>query len=188
MIVSDGTNWVASTETYAVPGTSGNVLTSDGTNWTSASVALPGQLNVAAVTLTSAQIKTIHGTPYVLVAAPGVGKTIIVVSAWANFVYGGSNVFSVGGSQSISLYYGTSGTAASLATASSLGPNTLIGSSATVIMAQSPLISAATTGTTRTVLQNTALNVYNPVVTEIAGNAANDNTMTFTVLYYIATL
>ena len=36
IIVSDGTNWTASTETYAVPGTTGNVLTSDGTNWTSA--------------------------------------------------------------------------------------------------------------------------------------------------------
>lgn len=36
IIKSDGTNWVASTETYAAPGTSGNVLTSDGTNWTSA--------------------------------------------------------------------------------------------------------------------------------------------------------
>lgn len=36
MIVSDGTNFVASTETWAVPGTSGNILTSDGTNWTSA--------------------------------------------------------------------------------------------------------------------------------------------------------
>lgn len=36
IIVSDGTNWVASTETYALPGTTGNVLTSDGTNWTSA--------------------------------------------------------------------------------------------------------------------------------------------------------
>lgn len=36
IIVSDGTNWVASTETWAVPGTSGNVLTSNGTNWTSA--------------------------------------------------------------------------------------------------------------------------------------------------------
>lgn len=39
IIVSDGTNWVASTETYAVPGTSGNVLTSNGTNWTSAAAA-----------------------------------------------------------------------------------------------------------------------------------------------------
>ncbi len=36
MIVSDGTNWVASTETYATPGTAGNLLVSDGTNWTSA--------------------------------------------------------------------------------------------------------------------------------------------------------
>lgn len=36
ILVGDGTNMVLSTETYAVPGTSGNVLTSDGTNWTSA--------------------------------------------------------------------------------------------------------------------------------------------------------
>jgi hypothetical protein len=36
MLVGDGTNFIASTETWAVPGTSGNVLTSDGTNWTSA--------------------------------------------------------------------------------------------------------------------------------------------------------
>lgn len=39
IIVGNGTNFVASTETYAVPGTSGNVLTSDGTNWTSAAPA-----------------------------------------------------------------------------------------------------------------------------------------------------
>lgn len=36
IIVSDGTNNIYSTETWAVPGSSGNVLTSDGTNWTSA--------------------------------------------------------------------------------------------------------------------------------------------------------
>lgn len=39
IIVSDGTNWIASTETYAVPGTSGNVLTSNGTNWVSSTPA-----------------------------------------------------------------------------------------------------------------------------------------------------
>jgi hypothetical protein len=32
----NGTNFVPSTETYAVPGTSGNIFKSDGTNWTSA--------------------------------------------------------------------------------------------------------------------------------------------------------
>lgn len=36
ILVGNGTNFVQSTETYATPGTSGNVLTSDGTNWTSA--------------------------------------------------------------------------------------------------------------------------------------------------------
>ena len=36
ILVSNGTSWLPSTETYAIPGTSGNVLTSDGTNWTSA--------------------------------------------------------------------------------------------------------------------------------------------------------
>lgn len=35
MMVGNGTNFVPSTETWAVPGTSGNVLVSDGTNWTS---------------------------------------------------------------------------------------------------------------------------------------------------------
>lgn len=42
IIVGNGTNFVASTETYAVPGTSGNVMTSDGTNWTSAAPASAG--------------------------------------------------------------------------------------------------------------------------------------------------
>ncbi len=40
ILVSDGTNNIYSTETYAVPGTAGNHLRSDGTNWTSAKVAL----------------------------------------------------------------------------------------------------------------------------------------------------
>jgi hypothetical protein len=38
VLKSDGTNFVSSTETYAVPGTSGNLMISDGTNWTSAAV------------------------------------------------------------------------------------------------------------------------------------------------------
>src|SRR6185369_4048278 len=36
ILKGNGTNFVASTETYAAPGASGNVMTSDGTNWTSA--------------------------------------------------------------------------------------------------------------------------------------------------------
>lgn len=33
ILKGNGTNFVVSTETYAAPGTSGNVMTSDGTNW-----------------------------------------------------------------------------------------------------------------------------------------------------------
>jgi hypothetical protein len=36
ILKNNGTTFVASTETYSAPGTSGNVMTSDGTNWTSA--------------------------------------------------------------------------------------------------------------------------------------------------------
>lgn len=39
ILKGNGTNFVASTETYAAPGTSGNIMTSDGTNWTSAAPA-----------------------------------------------------------------------------------------------------------------------------------------------------
>lgn len=42
IMISDGTNWIASSETYAVPGTSGKIMQSDGTNWTSATTTGTG--------------------------------------------------------------------------------------------------------------------------------------------------
>jgi len=47
ILVGNGTNFITSTETWAVPGTSGNVLTSDGTNWTSAAPSGGGGANPA---------------------------------------------------------------------------------------------------------------------------------------------
>lgn len=70
IIVSNGTNNVYSTETWAVPGTNGNVLTSDGTNWTSAAPAGGGGVagtNSFLATLTSVQAsKTGNGTIYTI--------------------------------------------------------------------------------------------------------------------------
>jgi hypothetical protein len=40
ILKSNGTNFIASTETYAAPGTSGNILTSDGTNWLSSALSV----------------------------------------------------------------------------------------------------------------------------------------------------
>ena len=51
VIKSDGTNWVASTETYAAPSTSGNVAISDGTNWTSGT-ALGASTSIGTVSST----------------------------------------------------------------------------------------------------------------------------------------
>jgi hypothetical protein len=47
VLISDGTNFVSSIETYAAPSTSGNVMQSDGTNWTSAT---PVELSTLEIT------------------------------------------------------------------------------------------------------------------------------------------
>lgn len=59
-IVSDGTNWVASTETWAVPGTANNVLTSDGTNWISSAPASGGLTYTAITADQTAAVGTIY--------------------------------------------------------------------------------------------------------------------------------
>lgn len=51
IFVSNGTDWVASTETYATPGSSGNVMTSDGTNWISSAPATVTGINALSLLL-----------------------------------------------------------------------------------------------------------------------------------------
>ena len=64
ILVSDGTNNVYSTETWAVPGTSGYVLTSNGTNWTSATpICTPTEIDAhTAVSPTAAQLASCNST------------------------------------------------------------------------------------------------------------------------------
>ncbi len=177
---ADGTNWVATTATYPdTAGTSGNVLTSDGTNWTSAA-ASGGGILLATWSLTSAQIKALHATPIQIIATPGSGKIICVVSVlYGKFTYGGSNVFTAGASQTLSIYYGTATKVCDL-----ISNGLLVGSTS----AYSTLVQSSGTGIGTTSIENLALNMYNPIATEITGNAANNNTSSGVVLYYIATL
>lgn len=178
VIKSDGTNWIASTETYAAPGTSGNVMTSDGTNWTSA--AGSGIL-IAASQITSAQVKALHGTPIQVIAAPGNGKVIQLISAIGTMNYGGTNVFVAGASQTIQLTYGT------------IGSQT----AGMVLLANGDIVAAASqihqgniilNTTTYASIQNTAVNLYNSSATEISGNAAGNNTVSYSVVYRIVTI
>ncbi len=132
--------------------------------------------HTAEVTLTSAQIKNLHATPIDIVPAQGVGKVIVPISIISKFIYGGSNVFVAGASQSIQLSYGTvtqilniAQNAVIVANASSYsnGPSNLF------------------TNIPSANVENMPLTAYNPIATEISGNAADDNTITIVVLYYV---
>jgi hypothetical protein len=178
IIVSDGTNWVASTETYATPGTSGNVLTSDGTNWTSAAAPGAGLITTTG-TLTSAQIKSLNATPVQAIAAPGAGNVIVVVSANGKMNYGGTNVFTAAVAQIVRLYWGTTQVLMDLM------PTARIISSSTQFTNPQNI---STSNGANTLYDNVAVNFWQFQATEIGGNAANNNTITYTITYRIVTI
>lgn len=176
VLKANGTNWVASTETYAAPGTSGNIMTSDGTNWTSVSYS---GFTYVLKNITSAQIKALHATPIQVVAAPASGKVIQIVGpVYGKFNYGGSNVFVAGAAQTLVLAYGT-GTTQDTACTNAI----LVGTTSSYLTS----LPAATTGALNT-YEALAVNLYNPVATEITGNAGNNNTFTVSFLYCTITL
>jgi len=184
ILIGDGTNWVASTPTYpTTAGTSGNVLTSNGTNWTSAT-APGGGLLTATVTLTSAQIKALNATPIQLVAAPGANKIIMLEQAAAKFTYGGTNVFVAGASQVINIFWNNGVTAAYSTGAPLISNATIVGSANKFCAGLSGPTSVV--NQVAGILDNVNLVVQNPIATEITGNAANNNTITIVVQYWIA--
>lgn len=181
IIVSDGTDWVASTETWAVPGTSGNVLTSDGTNWTSAS-APGGGLLQASVVITAAQIRALRGTPIQLVAAPGAGKVVVGLNAVGKFFYGGTNQFATS-TGNISIYYNN--TSGQVMNSNVMDTGSVKGTASVYVIQGS---SNVTTGVAIASFENLAIVVANSSATEYTGNAANNNTLTIDLVYYIITL
>lgn len=177
---SDGTNNLYTTATYPdTSGTSGNVLTSDGTNWTSATAPGAGILTTT-ITLTNAQVKALHGTPVQIIAAPGAGNMIRVISATGKLIYGGTNAFTAGGAASIAIV--NSDLLALVCTVCANGLLILTTSSYDLPLLNS-LVSRSVAST-----ENLALMAYNPSATEIAGNAANNNTIAINVVYKILTM
>jgi hypothetical protein len=169
-----------STATYpTTAGTSGNVLTSDGTNWNSSAPPGGGVLN-ASGTLTSSQIKNLHATPITAIAAPGVGKVIQPLTGAFKFNYGGSNVFVAAASQTVTL--NTAGAANTFVVVAN-NPTITASSNQTML----PVILAISTNASAT-LDNAAITFANSTATEISGNAANDNTITWNINYRIVTI
>jgi len=165
-----------STPTYpAAAGTSGNVLTSDGTNWTSAAPAAGSAILQVTGTLTNSQIKALHATPITLIAAPGAGKVIVILQATAVMNYGGTNIFTDGGSAGVILSYSnTTNTAA----ATFMPTGQLVAASSRMNVASGAISSSLYSSNT-----NLAVVAYNSSVTEISGNAANNNTISYSILY-----
>jgi len=184
--VAEGALVTSSTSVIStVTGTAGFVLTANaaGTAPSFQAAGVPaGVPQVARVSLTSAQIKALHATPITLIAAPGAGKSIIISELFSIMYYGGSNVFVAGASQRIDLLYvNGSGT-----TAVSQGvQNSTITSSANRSLLVTPTFFL---NINPNLLDNQVIVAYNPIATEISGNAANDNTILFNILYYIVTL
>jgi hypothetical protein len=77
--ISGGLNVLKSDGTYASPIDANGVVQAGSLD--------PQAIQYLKVTLTAAQVKALHATPVVLIAAPGAGKAVVIfdVQAWVNF-------------------------------------------------------------------------------------------------------
>lgn len=126
-------------------------------------------------TLTNAQIKLLHATPITIIPAQGAGTFIRIISWTGKFNYGGNNAFTAGAGQTIAFYLSTSNTLS----ASLISNATLTGTTSTYALGNALPSTFTTAG------ENQPLILYNSNVTEISGNAANDNTITYNICYQI---
>jgi|SRR6185312_5528023 len=169
----------SSTLANVANGTAGQVLTSNGA---AAPTWQTSPINVVTVILTSAQIKALNATPIQMVAAPGAGKVLTILAPiYAEFLYGGSNVFVAAAAQSIRIYWGTgTGTPAA-----QVVNNTVLTGSQSQYTIQNVTTS---TGLVTPFFENLPINLWNDTATEISGNAANNNTIGVTLVYTTTTL
>lgn len=123
--------------------------------------------------ITNAEIKALRSTPIEIIAAPGAGKFISVVTMSVKFNYGGNNVFVSGGN--LNLY----ATNTSGPTYLTINPGIYTGSVDNVIAIGSvTAIGAATLG----LMENQAV-VLSTGTSDPTGNAAGDNTMYVSIIY-----
>lgn len=185
-IIAAGTTSTGPFQNVSGVGTSGQVLTSAGAGalptWQTPSASPGFSTTQVTGTLTSAQIKALHGTPISVVSAQGANTVILPVYATAKLNYGGSNVFVAGASQTIALYWDAAGTP--VAAILSVLTNAMIVSSSSQFSA----LWFNSVNTTPSAVSNKAVYFYVSSATEISGNAANNNTIDYTVTYVVLSI
>lgn len=129
--------------------------------------------------LASTDIKSLGAAVFVLIGMPGVGSTIMFISAQLKLTYGGNNAFT--NPQNLVLrYQNTTGT---IISSSIVGTGFLDQTSSqyqqAIFVSPPPIISA-------TNFENQVLCLHN-TGSPITGNASNDNTLTVTTFYSILT-
>jgi len=162
-------------------GTAGQVLTSNG-----AAVAPTFQSGVlfATTTLTSLQIKSLHATPIQLIAAPGPNKIVCVISICGHFIYGGTSVFVASAAQRVAAKYNGYLAGDSIVATGPIDNSTLTANASKFTISEPTGFYYLNTG----LIDNSAVMLYNPVATEISGNAENNNTANIYAAYYIASV
>lgn len=140
-----------------------------------------GGLLTTKTTLTSTQIKNLVGTPITVIPAAGANQLIIVRNVDASFTYGGSNAFT--NPQSILLYYETNTTGFN-AGGQVLNATFLVGTSNAIMLNEASNSSGGTITPTNQINQPIVVGVDSGS-SNITGNAANDNSITFVTTYEI---
>lgn len=131
------------------------------------------------VTLTNSNIKNLRATPITLVAAPGAGKWVELISGWLALDYG-SNALTESADNMAVKYHDGSGTAAS----QTIEATNFIDATAdtmTNILPKIDVIAASAN------VVNKALVLHQTGDGEYGGNAANDTTMKAYVCYRVHT-
>lgn len=137
-----------------------------------------GTIKTATLAITNAQAKALRATPLTVVAAPGVGKMILPISASIELIYGGTNAFTSAANDVLGLKW-KDGTTTSLMTGfvQALAQG--------VASAFGVFLGLTASNVTKANTDNQALVVHNITASELAGNAANDNTLNLVVKYTI---
>ena len=179
VVYYDGTRLVTTTA-----GTSGQVLTSNGAGVAPTyQAAGGGGILSASLALTNSQVKNLAGTPIQIIAAPGAGNVINIVNLSSVMTYGGTNAFTNTSGQPIAAYYGTNTSASNLIfnAVKVIAPLLLLQPLGNLVSNTS-----RTGNIAASIAVNAALVIGVPSASaNIAGNAANNNTITIYVLYTI---